>query len=340
MADKLLTKDKLFKEVTRLSKRNDWPLELVSMVNRRINTSWTQWLKFSGSHTFIDRSKGSKKLLIVLAGYKSFLWPLTLNRLTKFVPADLDVCIVSSGLYSAHLDEWAASQGWSYLYTKNNKVALGQNLAIAKHTQAQWIYKLDEDIFISENFFELLLKGYLRIKEEGLYNPGFCAPLININGYSYIKFLKIMNAEAEYKAKFNELKHAANWIKAQNNGEAARWLWEKSLPFDQVAQHVMSENFGYSAVPHRFSIGAILFERELWESIGGFKVPLTEGVLGIDEEYLCKECIEMSRVMLVIHNVFAGHFAFGTQEDAMKEYLPEIYSKLAVTGELVGSLAR
>ena len=330
MTNKLLILNKVFTHVKRLSKRRDWLFDIFGMISRKISNRWIKWLNFSGSHTFIDRSKGQERLLIVLAGYKSFIWPLTLARLAKFVPADMDVCIVSSGLYSASLAELATSSSWSYLYTKDNKVALGQNLAIARHTKAHWIYKLDEDIFISEKFFELLLEGYLRIKEEGFYNPGFCAPLININGYSYISFLKIMNADDEYKAKFNELKHAANGVKAFSDGEAAKWLWDKSLPFDDVAQYVASQPFSYSTVPHRFSIGAILFERELWELIGGFRVTLTEGGLGIDEEYFCKECIARSRVMLVIQNTFAGHFAFWTQTDSMKDYLPEIYSQLSL----------
>ncbi|MBP5973261.1 hypothetical protein HW132_11070 [Brasilonema sp. CT11] len=52
----------------------------------------------------------------------------------------------------------------------------GAELAIAVHKQAKWIYKLDEDIFISEAFFDSLLEGYLHIKDgetdekEGLKN--------------------------------------------------------------------------------------------------------------------------------------------------------------------------
>ncbi|MBW4477262.1 MAG: hypothetical protein KME54_10365 [Tolypothrix brevis GSE-NOS-MK-07-07A] len=322
--------DKFHVRLKRLLNHHDWLLWIVTTVVRKLNQKLIQWLNFSGSHTFIDRSKGSDRLLIVLAGYKSFLWSLTLTRIAKFVPPDVDICILSSGLYSEPLAQMAAEHGWSYLYTKANKVSLVQNLAIAKHTKAQWIYKLDEDVFISENFCEKLLEGYLYVKNEGLYNPGFCAPLLNINGYSYISFLRSINADDEYKAKFGELKHAVNGIKAFSDGEAAKWLWEKSLPFDEVAEYIASQPFKYSASPHRFSIGAILFEREFWEAIGGFRVSLKEGCLGIDEEYLCKDCTEMSRVIVVIQNLFAGHFSFGPQTSAMTEYLPEIYPQLCL----------
>ncbi len=332
-------KDKPLIRVRRLLKKRDWWARILSKVSHKLSNRWTKWLNFSGSHTFIDRSKAAPKLVIVLAGYKSFLWPLTLTRLAKFIPSDMDVCILSSGLYSEQLAQLATDHGWSYLYTRANKVSLVQNLAIAKHKAAKWIYKLDEDIFIPDNFFERLLEGYLRIKEEGLYEPGFCSPLININGYSYISFLRIMNADDEYRAKFGELKHGGRRIKAQNDGEAAKWLWQKSLPFDDVARYVSSQPFKYSAAPHRFSIGAILFERELWESIGGFKNTLKENLLGIDEEYLCKDCIDTSRAILVIHNIFAGHFSYGPQEASMKDYLPEISPQLSLkANEKIDSL--
>ena len=324
--------DKRFIKANRLLEKQEWSLQIFSSAKAEVSKRWRKSLNFSGADTFIDRSKGQKRLLIILAGYKSFLWPLTLARIATFVPSDIDVCIVSSGLYSAPLAELATAYGWSYLYTKVNKVGVVQNLAIARHTKAKWIYKLDEDIFISKNFFQQLLDGYLRIKKERLYNPGFCSPVINVNGYSYIVFLKIINSEHEYRAKFHELKHAAEGVKAHYDGESAKWLWAKSLPFDKIAHYLSSQPFEYSAAPHRFNIGAILFERDFWEAVGGLRSPLIGSGLGVDEEHLCKDCIGMSRPMLVIHNAFAGHFSFGPQEASMKEYLPEIYPQLSLKG--------
>ncbi|WP_414622887.1 hypothetical protein [Calothrix sp. CCY 0018] len=302
----------------------------LSSLTGEAKKKWMRWLNFSGSYKFINRSKGSQRLLIVLAGYKDFLWPLTLERIAKFVTPDIDVCIVSSGLYVNALAEFAQTHNWSYLYTKTNKVALVQNLAIANHPKAKWIYKLDEDIFVTEGLFDSLLDGYLHIKQEGLYQPGICAPIINVNGYSYIPFLKIISAEDEYKDKFGELKHAASDVKAQFDGEAAKWLWQKSLPLDEIGGRIRAKPLSYSPVPHRFSIGAILFEREFWEKIGGLRTSFSQGGLGLDEAHLCKDCMDLSRPILVINNTFVGHFSFGPQEAAMKEYLSEIYPQLCL----------
>ena len=49
----------------------------------------------SGTHDFIDRSKGYEKLCIILAGYKPTLWEDVFGRLAAFIPDDIDVCIMT-----------------------------------------------------------------------------------------------------------------------------------------------------------------------------------------------------------------------------------------------------
>ncbi|MBB6692223.1 hypothetical protein H7B90_12500 [Cohnella xylanilytica] len=272
-------------------------------------------------YQFVDRRKNSKKVLVILAGYKSYLWPYTLERVARYAPSDLDICLCSSGIYSAELDKMAENRQWSYLHTTVNEVALIQNIAILNHPEAEWIYKLDEDIFITENYFNKLLDGYLHIQEEGLYDPGFVAPLLNVNGYSHVEFLKIIGKGAEYKERFGEFKHAANRIKCHHDGQAAKWIWEQSLPLDKVSNEVSANGFSYTVIPHRFSIGAILLRRELWSNLGGFKMAPREGVMGLDEEDLCHKCVEQSKVMCSIQNILCGHFSFYPQEATMKEFL-------------------
>ena len=295
--------------------------EAMSKGKKSIITHIQMIARESKCYDFIDRRKGHCQLAVVLAGYKPYLWPFTLGRLAKYVPSNVDVCIVSSGLYSEELARWAERHQWSYLYTKINDVSLAQNLAIAEHQDAEWIFKLDEDIFVTERYFQQLRSGYERIIEEGVFHPGFVAPIINLNGYTYVKFLKALELDQEYKQVFGELKYAANGIKCHYDPEAARWIWRHSLPLEEVAQKIASKPFDYSTVPHRFSIGAILFNREYWEQIGGFKIGTKEGMLGGDEEDLCQKCVELSRVMCVVHNVFCGHFSFFLQEEGMKAFL-------------------
>lgn len=317
----------------RLLSHRDWPLVLLQKAGQEVGRSLRKRLNFAGSYEFIDRSRGSENLLIVVAGYKEYLWDLTLPRIARFAPKNFDVCVVSPGVQPARLLDFAKQCGWSYLKTKANKLALAQNIAIREHPQAQWIHKLDEDIFVSAGYFEGMRQGYAHIREEGSYDPGFCAPLINVNGYSYRAFLRILELEAEYRTAFGESRSACMGVRAHWDPAAARWLWKKSLPFDDVANLLASRPFEYSVVPHRFSIGAILLERNFWESIGGFRTSLVDGALGIEEEDLCFKCMALSRVMCVVHSVFAGHFAFGPQESGMTTFLSAVQKGVALSGE-------
>ncbi len=284
----------------------------------------------TGSSYFVDRSTGSHAVAVVLAGYKPYLWDITLARLERFLSPEIDVCLVSPALRSGPLEVLAERRGWSYLSTRANYVSLAQNLAIARHPDARWVIKLDEDIVIGEGFFERLLAAYERVVAGGRYRPGFCAPVLNVNGFSYLRFLQTMGLEAAYRERFGELRLAAGEIPATNDGEAALWLWRHSLPFDEVAARFAAQPPAFSTVPHRFSIGAILFEREFWDSFGGLLVRPPAGALGVDEASICRKCVDMSRAMIVAHDVFAGHFSFSAQETFMREHVDELRPELAL----------
>jgi hypothetical protein len=284
----------------------------------------------TGASYFVDRSTGSHAVAVILAGYKPYLWDITLARLERFLSPEIDVCLVSPALRSGPLEALAERRGWSYLSTRANYVSLAQNLAIARHPDARWVVKLDEDIVIGEGFFERLLAAYGRVVAEGHYRPGFCAPVLNVNGFSYLRFLQTMGLEAAYRERFGDLRLATGEIPATNDGEAALWLWRHSLPFDEVAARFAAQPPAFSTVPHRFSIGAILFEREFWDSFGGLLVRPPAGALGVDEASICRKCVDMSRAMVVAHDVFAGHFSFSAQEAFMREHVEELRPELAL----------
>ena len=276
------------------------------------------WYNLHGRYTFINRSKNRKRLLIIVAGYKKYLWPPVFKRISQFVGKDIDVCIISPGLTNIKLKQIAKKNNWSYLSTHENKLGLAQNLAIKHHPQAELIYKLDEDIFITKNYFINLEKTLFKIKKEGIYTPGFIAPVINVNGFSYIYFLKKIGKDKEYLKKFGELKSACMGIKAHFSPEAAIFLWKHSLPLNKIAC-VFSNNSSYLLIPHRFSIGAILLERSLWEKMGYFKVA-SNGKLGFEEKNLCEFCCLNSFPGFIATNTFVGHFAFRPQNEKIKKY--------------------
>ena len=280
--------------------------------------------RIKGTYQFVNRKKDSENLCIILAGYKKILWDDVFERLTKFAPKDMDVCIVSSGLYDEQLNEIAQKNNWSYLSLKQNKVTLVQNIAINLHPKAKMIYKIDEDIFITKNFFSQLMETYNRVEKESHYRIGFVAPLLPINGYSNVDVLEKTGTLERFEERFGKAYHDGGAEeKIIKNPEIAKFMWgeteERLRDLDKLSEEFSKEEFAYSICPIRFSIGAILFSREIWEAMGRFEVARGAN-MGRDEAQMCQYCMIESRAIVVSENTIAGHFSYGPQTKAMEEF--------------------
>ena len=73
-----------------------------------------------GKYKFIDNRKNYRKLCLYLIGYKEYLWQDVVPRFVKFLPDDVDVCLISSGKYIETVAKMAEKYNWSYLSTKKN----------------------------------------------------------------------------------------------------------------------------------------------------------------------------------------------------------------------------
>jgi hypothetical protein len=284
----------------------------------RLRTEAGYRWRFAERHEFVDRSRGSDRMLMILGGHKPRLWPWTLARDERSLPPDIDVCLITPGVARPELRTWAERAGWSYLTTRGGHVSVAQNLAIRAHPNARYVFKLDEDIFIPSDYFEPLLRGYERVRDELDFSIGLCAPTLNINGFSYVDYLERLGLTEEYRRRFGPTRRASDGIPAFADGEAAVWLWSHGLPVDDTARRFAEAGPSHRIVPHRYSIGAILFERDLWDEMRGFKRLERSPGLGEDEGYICASCVSLSRVMVVLGEVYAGHFAFGPQQPAME----------------------
>ncbi|WP_455485553.1 hypothetical protein [Gemella sp.] len=290
--------------------------------------------KFNYTGEFIDRKKNSKDLCIVLAGYKEFLYPVVLGRLAKFSPKNMDVCIISSGVWSDTLDKICKENSWSYLSTEQNNVSLVQNIAIKNHPNAKYIYKIDEDIFLTENYFENLKAAY-KLAKEGDFEPGVIAPLIPVNGYGHKRVLSKLKLEDVYFEKFGEIsKHMAGHDRyIESNPEVAKFFWGKDdyIPtIDELNGIFSAESKKVNPCPIRFSIGAIMFERSLWINMGYFNVDFKGSGLGEDEVQICSYCNLHSKPLMVSENVLVGHLSFGPQNKEMKKFFDQNKDKFIV----------
>lgn len=280
--------------------------------------------KFSFDGKFVDRSKGYNKLLIVLAGYKHFLYDVFFDRLETYLDTDIDVCILTSGKWDDVTADICEKNGWSYLSSERNNVSLIQNVAIKKHPYAEYIYKLDEDIILTEGFFSKLFDAYI-FAENGEYEPAFMAPLIPINYYGFVPIVKELHLQNEFIKRFSELKYKPKEVLIdviQKNSDFAKFMWGDGafVPSIDTLNKLFSENDSTSyPCTVRFNTGAILFSRKIWYRMGYFKVDSTTG-MGDDEKQINEFGIANSQPLLVTHNTVVGHFSFGPQTEEMKNY--------------------
>lgn len=303
-------------------------MDVMEKLRKSKNFDKYKWIYFTHGKTtknykFENRMKNYEKVLFILAGYKQFTYDILFKRVKEFIPDDIEVCILSSGKYCEDLSKIAEENDWSYLSTKRNCVSLIQNTAINIFKNAKYIYKIDEDIFITKNFFDNLFKTLIECKKNSDYNPGFVAPTIPINGFSNMLVLQRYNLIDKYTKKFEKPKYAAGSERMiENNPEVAKFMWGegKYLPnIDQMDYDLNKDKFDYVACPIRFSIGAILFERSLWEDMYMFDVK-HGSCMGLDESCICSYCMISSKTIIVSKNTLVGHLSFGTQNKTMKEY--------------------
>jgi len=293
---------------------------------------WYEQLYETDKYIFEDRRKNLSKMCMVLAGYKDFLWEDIFSRLKRFAPEDIDICILSSGVYREKLSDICETNGWSYLSTEVNSVGLIQNIAIKLFNNADMIFKLDEDIFITENYFDSMLNTYEYVEKNAHYDISFLAPLMPLNSYGYVRFLEKFGLENIYEEKFGKFKYNADpKYTALSDPEVAKFFWGEGgyvNKIDDISKKLYLSTTNFSVCPTRFSIGAILFKRSFWEEIKHFREEFSTPGLGGDEKDMCCEGMWNSKCIVVNENILVGHFSFVLQTEGMKEYYfnhPEMF---------------
>ena len=291
---------------------------------------WDRTRRYTKRYIFNKRSTNSKYLVMILAGYQDYVWDDVFKRISNFVPENYDVCIVSAGVRKEKLEKIAEKYGWSYLSTKANKLAMALNTTIKLHPKAEYIFKLDEDIFVGVHFFDELLDTYHFANNDGIYKIGFVAPVMNVNGASYRYFLKKIGCLSEYEEKYGIARITCDDDNVFKNGQSAKFLWSKSFPFDDIVNLFLNnQEKEYFTSPIRYSIGAILIHRERWNEAGGF-ISSGNGQLAWDELELCRFCMNSSSAIIISTKVFAGHFGFGKQKADMIPFYEKNKEKFGI----------
>lgn len=281
-------------------------------------TSIKIWQQYP--HRFIDRRQGKDKVLFILCGYKKYLWDNVFARVIRFVPDDVEVCICSSGLYDEELATIAEQNRWSYLSTYLNSVSLIQNVAYSVFENCKWIYKMDEDMFLTKGCLEGLFNAYRKAEESDPYHVGIMAPLIPLNEHCCRLLLDKYNCVDDFTQRFGRLYSGGDGYIIYSEG-IAKYMWGEGghLPaLDQMAQE--QKDATITTCASRYNIGFVLFHRKFWEEMNGLTV--TGGTdMGMDEEEICAWSINTSQPIHVTHDTIVGHFSFGPQTKSMIEYM-------------------
>lgn len=310
-------------------------LKTVKKYNKYVMDVFSGNGPYSSKYRFIDRKKNKKKLLYVLSGYKPYLWNNVFDRLSKFVKDDIDVCVVSSGKYSEELASVCANNDWSYLSTTRNNICVITNIVIRLFNKAELIYKMDEDIYLTEGCFEKMETMLIRVEKEG-YSVGFVGPVVPINPFCMYRFIKrhgdLQEAEKIVGKRIDKCGFDEQVMRS--NCGIDRYIWTISKNIDDLASVYYDEE-GYDLCYARYYIGFVLFRRTLIEEMGPFKVFAGKGSGSEgDEGQLISYCILNSKVMAVARNTLVGHFSMGGAERSVLEYKekhPEVFELIERT---------
>ena len=273
---------------------------------------------------FENRSNASEKLLYILIGYKDFLWEDVLGRVKEFCPKDIDVCLLSSGLYDERLSEYASKYGWSYLSTDINDVTIAQNYCVSYYKNAKIIYKMDEDVYVTKNSFEKMEKLYNDVRDRGEINIGYVGPMIPLHSSSYI-FLKQFNLIDKYKTDFNKSLVYGGDLSSPEiriDSRYAKWYWSLGS-IDQLNVAAETSKGLYELTTLRYGICFILFGKSFFEEMGGFDVDEIDnhgtGWEG-DEAQVMKFCRITGKMGIVALDTVCGHFCYPEQEVEMLNF--------------------
>jgi hypothetical protein len=132
--------------------------------------------------------------------------------------------------------------------------------------------KLDDDIFVSEDWY----KGFLGVYERHSRDISIGSLVIPINGFGWTLFLEIMGLTEEFKLKFPGVQliqgctEPASWY----DKYVCEYIWSKCLNIDQTAKEFREKQSSFLdyEVPYRYSIGGIIFSHSFWERMNGWKI--------------------------------------------------------------------
>lgn len=311
--------------------------ESIKKVGRKFRAAKIQKAMYASDYKIEGNIQNKEKMLYILSGYKPYLWKDVFTRVKLFQTSDMEVCIASSGKYCQELSDLCKKNGWVYLSTSRNNVCIMTNIIMKVFSKAEYIFKMDEDVYLPEHYFENMFNAYKRIESETNYSIGYILPYQPLGVYAMYEFLDERGLIPEFESKFGKITIGGTFVNPflRKDCGVDAYIWEKMGPFDKLANEYADRPFEYEPCVTRPCIASILFTRRLWDQMGGFKATRGAGVGDVgDEGQITSFCALNYQVAFCVKNILIGHFAFGGAEPSVlkfKEKHPD-YFELKIDG--------
>jgi hypothetical protein len=306
--------------------------DLMKLERRKFLKSLEEKKKYNSKYKVEGGIQGKDKMLFVLSGYKPYLWEDVFKRIKAYQRDDMEVCIASSGKYCNELSKMCSENKWVYVSTELNNICVVTNIVMRLFDKAQYIFKLDEDIYIPKGYFDNMIDAYDYIEKHEDCRIGYICPILPLGFYGMHEFLKKENCLSEYEEKFGRHRIGGTIINPifRQKGGVDGFIWEKIGVFDECAARYSANGFSYEACFARSGIAAILYKRDFWERLGGLKHYRGKGIGNDgDEGQITTFCALNFQLTFCVKNILVGHFSFGGSERevlALKEARPEFFS--------------
>ena len=204
-----------------------------------------------------------------------------------------------------------------------NNICLIENSCIELFKNAKTIIKIDEDMFLTKQSIAKLLNHFYDVTDLSGYVPSSIVPMINVNCLTYRTLLQRANLLDDFERRFGKaiisdgLHHDT---KVLQSSEIAEYLW-RSIDIDD--ESLLDDEFSCEVIGSRFSIGMIVFTRDVWCEMSGFTVDLMNTQeykrigLGTDEKDINRFSMMKAKPMMLDKTVLVGHLGYGPQTKHM-----------------------
>lgn len=283
---------------------------------------------------------------------------ITIQQVLKTTPAEVPIYLLSNcyGLQGADvcddLCRFASRAQYGRVHWINpgrrQPAYFGIRDAIRDQIDAEYILKLDDDVFpVAPGWLENMIACYKRQDPQTL---AYVSALVNNNPYGFSRLAKLPALRDAY-AKIMPSKHlagefvpgyqdfrvaevgeidAGGWGTVWQFPHLARWIHtETTLQPERYLELTKELGEAEFDATVRYSINVMLFQRDLWQTIGNGGSD--------DEEMFNRYCSANNKRIVIQENVPFVHLYFGPQKRFLIDIIPQVRAAYSTPDDVAGA---